>query len=168
MQDINFPLYAMRQYDRLETVRHAGVSYKLIHTFKSTYVLDLLGQEPITYQARRVRLLADNTKPVNLYPLSKRFDNLGQMAVSKERLFIDNEGNIIQWKPEKFYNVICRPVETSWQGRGGMWVSTVKGIPTKFQTRSKPTGYIQFVQFVNRHIFFNFVEEPVKATRIKL
>jgi hypothetical protein len=161
---VKFPLYELRAYN---SIIDEGF-FRVIQTQKTRYVLDFLNSDLSSYAERRVALLR-HSLPYKLYPLSRRIENFSNLITSKSRNFIDAEGNLVSWKPKKFREVLCLPIETRFTNNSGNVVVRPKGISESF-TISKKVGarYAQVVKVGKRYYLFDMQYERVPTTRKKI
>jgi|TARA_B110000908_G_scaffold172075_1_gene237448 hypothetical protein len=153
----------MRQYVEITEVDE----YRVIQTHTNKYVLDYITPWADTYSERRILMLSVTT-PYSIYPLNKRIENLSQLISTKCRKFIDAKGEIVTWKPSKFYTVECLLITSRWRTHIGSWGIEVKGLHTKFIVSQGNYKYAQVVKMGNRHLLFNLVNDRVPNTRKKI
>lgn len=103
---LNFPYYALRQYDRI----YIEGDLKKILTYWGTYVLDEANPAPGSTLAERRLNLMGRQLGLKLYRLESRCVNIAQMLMSKNNVFIDAYGNIKKIKKPKRYRLTCCPV----------------------------------------------------------
>lgn len=160
MLKAKFPLYALRQFDEITT---EGV-YVLVHTHFNTYILDIPSLEG-NYANRRLKMTSMEL-PYKVYPIKEQFNMLSQLANSKRRVFIDSEGKIHKYKPQKFYKVQYVKVLCASKTWNGYYLITTK-LPVNFVTDIVPK-YIGYIQIGAAFYLYDYSNEPKQPTRKKV
>ncbi len=161
---LNFelPVYEVRAYiSRMEEGK-----YIVLQTRFSKYVLDcptLVGD----YADRRLQLLSDQAKPYKLYPLKNRISTLSQLINSKHSRFITESGQLIQYKKNKYYNIICKSVVSCTQIYNGKYQCYLSGINTPFITKN-PYKYLSVIELKNSYILFDVHNEKPDKIRYRI
>lgn len=157
---IKFPIYALRAYISADWEGE----YRIIHTHRNKYVIDLTSDDT-EYSARRLELYR-RTLPYSIYPMNRRINTLQEVVASKATKFIDAAGELVTWKPTKFYKVICHKVQNRWQTDTGNWVISVDG--NKFKVEEGRYSHAQLIHVGAKRIMFGLSDKMLKATRKKL
>lgn len=161
---IKFPLYLVRGFNR----KFEENGYTCLETYYDRYVLDNTSLEG-DYASRRIRLLADNNKPYKLYKLKYSINTLSQAINSRNKTFIDEDGQLFTLKKTKFNRVIYKKVVSSVRIFNGKFQCYVTGIPTPFITK-EPYNILALVHYNNSFVLFDVLNEmPTQIKhRIKL
>ncbi|QCW23768.1 hypothetical protein AAS21_gp30 [Pantoea phage vB_PagS_AAS21] len=162
--NFDLPVYEVRAYfSKTEEGK-----YIVLQTRFSKYVLDcpsLVGD----YADRRLQLLSDHNKPYKLYPLRNRISTLSQLLKSKNSTFITEKGELIKYKKNKYYDIVCKRVVSCTQIYNGKYQCYLPGINTPFVTRN-PYEYLSVIELKNSYVLFDVhTEKPEKVRyRIKI
>lgn len=141
--------------------------FLVIETVYDRYVLDkpsLQGE----YAQRRVALFGIRGKlPYKLYPLRQRIEFLSQLVAAKKKKLIDATGRIVQWKPQKLYNITTSKVLSRAQIFNGKYQHFVRGVPYPFVLKT-PVNYISYVLFRGVPVVFGAYEEEPMFPRLRV
>lgn len=158
----NYPLYALRAYDDIREFEE----FILISTKYRDYILDCPVLED-TFSERRLTLLGmSDTLEYKIYPLNERFTSVGQLANSNRKWFIDSEGQIVRYKPSKFYNIKYTKVlraDKTWNGNYRLMTK----LPVAFVTE-QPANYIGYIQIGSGFYLYDLSNEAKPISRKKI
>ncbi len=97
----NFPYYPFRQYDSLEVEG----SLVLLNTIHDTYVVKDNSIECDDYLKMRVQMLYFKDYDHPVYPITQTVWTLAGLRKYANKHVIDCKGNIMVYKPQRFYKV---------------------------------------------------------------
>ncbi|BBL19295.1 hypothetical protein KIT04_126 [Vibrio phage KIT04] len=138
--------------------------FVLITSKYREYILDCPTLEG-NFAERRVQLLAMDLE-FKIYPLRERFTSISQLVNSKRRWFIDSEGNIVRYKPQKFYHIKYAKVlraDTTWNGKYRLMTK----LPVPFVTETV-ADYIGYIQVGSAFYLYELTNEKKPVTRKKI
>lgn len=157
-----FPLYALRAYVGIR----AADGFVIVCSRYREYILDCPALEG-TFAERRVQLLSmEKELEYKIYPIKERFTTLSQLVNTKRRWFIDAEGNIVRYKPSKFYPVKYIKVlraDRTWNG----YYRLMTKLPVAFVTE-QVADYIGYIQVGKGFYLYDLSNEKKATTRRKL
>lgn len=158
----SFPLYKVRANYGIED----RGDFTLIFTRYDAYILDCK-QLAGNYSERRTKLLSiKKDLPFKIYPLNERYTMLSQLVNTANRQFIDKDGNVIKYKPSKFFKVQSARVlnaERTWNGKYRL----ITKLPVFFVC-DKPSNYIQYIKYGKGYCLYGLSDERLPDTRKKL
>lgn len=164
---MELPLYCLRKYTRL--FKESG--YFCIETPKDRYVLDYETIVEPDYVDRRLKLLADTTKPYKLYPISLVLETLDEVASLKSSVkhFYTNSGRVVNLKLTSFYQIKPYKVQNRWLSDSGEYILYVKDIGPIKAPKYNGESYVLMVEFNKARLLFGYTDDPSSARkRIKL
>jgi hypothetical protein len=145
--------------------------YTILETYRTRWVLDMEGLEGNYFERRFQMLKLD--MPYKLYPLNKGHRTLGSLLEgrAKCKTYIDSEGKLLEWKPQKYYPTKSYRITEKWIPRDIprlcfaiepsceiFWVDAP----------NYPANFARVVEMGNRRILYDVTEHRMKDTRIKL
>lgn len=160
---IKFPLYGMRSYIDI-TIEG---SYKVIQTHKTKYILDIIDTNLPLYIDRRLELFRRSDLPYRIYPLNIRILSINQMINHKGRLFMDAEGNLQKWKPEKFYSTESHLIKDHWTTTTGATCILVNG-STFLVDDYRYERFARIIIYGNIRLLYKVDKEREPNGRIKI
>lgn len=164
---MELPLYCLRQYTRL--FKESG--YFCIETARNRYVLDYETVIEPDYVTRRLKLLADKTKPYSIYPISIVIETLDQLASLKSTVkhFYTNAGKVVSLKLTTFYQIKAYKAQNRWVSDSGDVVLYVKDVGPIKAPMYNGEDYVLMVEFNRARLLFGYTDDPSSARkRIKL
>lgn len=158
---INFPLFAIRENFRIYTEDNL----KLIDTYYRTYVLDDLNLDASSFLERRVLMLGTEYD-YPIYSLRYKCSNLVQVnrefRQNKYKKFIDCNGKVLTYKPEKLVKVEWKYSKCIPSHDGLSFIAICENEPYHFIVR-EPHNYLAIITFMGgRHIYDTSMEKPNK------
>jgi len=142
--------------------------FKIIQTAKTRYVLDYVESDIAAYAMRRVALLGENELPYRLYNIKFMLTDINQIISSKHRLFLDVHGNMVRWKPTKFYPVTCHRIQARWETDIGNTAIRLHKVPTTFVVSDADYTYAQVVRIGGSYVLYTLCNDMRKPTRKKV
>jgi hypothetical protein len=164
---IILPLYTMREYSRIFKEQ----DYLCVETAKNRYVLDYADIIESSYSARRLKLLADSTKPYKLYPINLVINSIQELmsVVKKYRNFFTDAGKVYVYKPQKFYSIDAYKIESYWPTTTGRHVIFNREIGPLSAPSFTGEPYMLIVAIgVQRLLYGYWSGEGPRPRRIKL
>lgn len=158
--NVKFPLYAIRAN---EGISEEGI-FTLITTRYAIYVLDCKGLGG-NYAYRRTQMLGMEL-PYKLYPLKERYSTLAQLANTKRRIYIDSEGDVKKYIPQKYYHIKYTRVlqaDRTWNG----YYRLMTKLPVAFVTE-EVSNYIGYIQIGSAFYLYDLSDEPKPTIRKKI
>ncbi len=152
----------VRSYERI----YEENGFKILQTQRCRYILDVPALEG-NYASRRIQMLGMKL-PYKMYRLKERFTTLAQIVVSKRRLFLDIEGNLVRYKPTVFYKVIYDEVRTKWQNDKGRWCFIGKANNSIYSCLTDGFTHYGYIQVGRRRVLYDLCTERKKDTIKKL
>jgi len=174
MLDIKFPIYPLRQHEKLKQSKTGVVL--VINPFGTTYVLDdksLKGN----FGRRRLSLKYSlkKGKDFKLYPLGKSLKGWPELAknVRKNhiRVYIDHTGHVFKYKPDKYYPLIYHKILKRVNVEGKGWFIEVSNINTPLKLSYIPTldmAYAGVLKLPIGNIVYELAQKKKSDTRRKL
>jgi hypothetical protein len=164
--DLTYPLYIVRQWNDIDTEG----KYRVISTYRAKYVLDCPELEG-DYWARRMKLLSMEL-PYRLYPLNVRITgirSLLQQVVKKRRFFIDGEGKVHNYKPQRFYPLVYERITSRWATTTGTYAFKCRGSSTTFiNDENHNYSHLGYIEVEGRQVLYELCWKKKRDTRRKL
>lgn len=155
-----FPVYALRAYEKIE--REGDLV--LILTHFTTYVLDDLSIEGNYYDRRLI--MRSRKYEHKVYPLKERFTMLSQLANTKRRDFVDEDGKLWKYRPSKFYRVEYAKVHNVTKTWKGHFLLHTR-LPVSF-IADDVFNYVGYIKVGRSYFLYDLSNERKNSTRKKL
>ncbi len=166
LQDINFPIFPLRAYNKL--YYEDNILY--IETYYNNYIIDNKNLTGDTLAKRRLRLPAKNR-----YPLNLALFTIAQLVKSKTKVFLDNYGNLIEYKRTKMVKICYKKIiryKESDKGEVAIWMSNIpypiyvsKYYMEQFRYKDLYAGILNYG---GGYILFELSQEKKKDIRRKI
>ena len=163
------PLYQLRIYDQI--VREGTLT--LIETYWGRYILDDSSLSGDMANRRMFIALNKDLYSYKLYPLNKKCSTIGQVlhALPKGKHFLDEDGNLLKYIPEEFFNIESYEVKNAILKGHNLYLLTVKvDTFTHINILAPVVGdYVQLINFKYKgFVLYDVVNENLPSFRRKL
>lgn len=155
-----FPVYALRAY---ESISYEG-DLVLIHTHYTDYILDDRSIEGNYFDRRLAMRVRKYDHKV--YPLRERFTMLSQLANTKRRDFIDEDGKLWKYRPTKFYRIEYAKVHNVTRTWKGHFLLHTR-LPVNF-IADQVYAYVGYIKVGKSYFLYDLTDERGQSTRKKL